>query len=145
MCGCHGDVGNNHYCTLRALLLDSTLKAYYNRTFTPTKNIVAHREIIEDIVEGCTRDCGLKDIALRLGVRDRTFEQIKCIEKLEYGINTDNGISIGKESAARAWVMAGMPEIFTEVYRDGMKASEIYHEVMKKYLERNKLPQLAHA
>jgi hypothetical protein len=133
LCGCHA---KNGYCILREIILDQTLRAYDNGSFIPSDNKVAHIEIIEDIVDECTRkDCKLRDIALKDGVSDRNYEQIKCIEIFKWGEHIYNNDDHGWGKAGMLWAEKGLAEIFAEVYQPGMKHREIYHKVMNKYRE----------
>jgi|WetSurMetagenome_2_1015567.scaffolds.fasta_scaffold131408_2 hypothetical protein len=134
LCGCHA---RNGYCILREIILDQTLVAYNNGSFIPSDNKLAHIEIIEDIVDECPRkNCKLRDIALKDGVSDRNYEQIKCIEIYKWSEHIYDHEDRGWGKAGMLWVQRSFAEIFAEVYQPGMKHKELYLKIMEKYKER---------
>ena len=92
-----------------------------------------HKEIIEDVCDGCKEKyCTLKEIILHSGLKDRSLEQLKCVEKFKYEKSDGEGKDIGWSRAHLLWVTEGYAERFSEVYKDGMLNGEIYNLVMNK-------------
>ena len=91
-----------------------------------------HREIIEDISEGCGDYCILKEILLRIGLEDRTLEQIKCIEMFKYEGSSIEGRDIGWDNASKLWEEEGYAEKFSKFYENGMRHNELYALVIGK-------------
>lgn len=91
---------------------------------------MTNREIIEDVCSDCRQEyCTLKEILLHSGLSDRTLEQIKVVELLKWRMGEErNGDVTWKE----AWTeyTEKYAAKFSEVYRDGMKRMELYHEVI---------------
>ena len=85
-----------------------------------------HKEVIEDICECNVEYCTLKEILMQIGLGSSQLEQIKCIEKFKYDESAKERMDIGWELAAKRWADEGYAQIFDEVYREGIKCSEIY-------------------
>ena len=100
------------------------------------KNSQVSQKTIEDIC-GChgqageNGHCTLRDLVTLMGLNDKLLEQYKCIEifKFENGINGEDN---GWAEASKLWVTEGYAKKFSEVYKDGMKAREIYNAIFER-------------
>lgn len=94
----------------------------------------AHRDVIEDIAEGCPdgKYCILKEIVLNSGMSDRLLVQLKCIEKFKYERSAVLGRDIGWEEAHKEWIREGYSEKFRKIYSEGRSFRNIYPAIMDK-------------
>jgi len=98
-------------------------------------NEKTHQKVIEDICDECSRYCILKEILVKVGMGDRELIQLKCIEKFKYERGIEEQRDIKWDGAFKQWTEKGYAEIFDELYKDGMKVSEVYKMVIERAKE----------
>lgn len=89
-----------------------------------------HKEIVEDVCSDCRQSyCTLKEVVLHSGLSDRTLEQLKMVELLKWKMGEERN---GDVTWHEAWTefTGKYAARFAEVYKDGMKRMELYHEVI---------------
>lgn len=106
---------------------------FYDETKPDIPDYHLTREFIEDISSGCCprgHYCTLKEILVRVPRDARTLMQIKCIEKIKYERSVRESRGVDWDEALDIWIEEGFAERFAELYRDGKRLNELYHDVI---------------
>ena len=93
----------------------------------------AHNETIEDITDGCDKECILKVLARRSGLQDRGLEQFACIGIFKKEIEKEEGKRYTWTEICDKWAHEGYAEKFAkayEKYEHHLRAKGFYNIVM---------------
>jgi len=85
--------------------------------------------LLEEICEGCTKYCTLKELMLHGGMPDRMALQLKMIERFKWEWNKGQTVEIEWDAAARRFISDGYAAKFAGIYNSG----EQYHHVEAMY------------
>ena len=88
------------------------------------------KKMLEEICEGCTGYCTLKEIMLNSGMDDRTVMQMKIIEKFKYDWSKQEGRDLGWEEASRRYVDLGYAKAFAKHWHEHAHVNEIYRKLI---------------
>ena len=92
----------------------------------------ALRKVLFDIIKDCHCNdkcdpyCTLIEIILSLGKPARFLVLVKCVEKLQYEINTKERNSITWNDAFQLWIDKGYAKKYSEIYHDGMTVDDVF-------------------
>ena len=80
-------------------------------------------EILEDISDGCRKECLRKKIAARTYTQ-RNIEQMRCIMDYRYILGVNERREVGTEEAIQRWVKEGFAKVFSKLYEQKIDYSE---------------------
>ncbi len=88
-----------------------------------------HKEILEDLAKDCpcANDdwCFIKELIAHTGLSDRQAEQVRLVYDYKFMQSKKEGKDIGRERAFKEFVDKYATR-FAEVYKEGMKRSELF-------------------
>ena len=121
----HCEDSGRKYCLLRELFPSERIESIDVEKILVGEHTIGEGAL-EDISEGCGKDCIRKRLAAKM-CRRRNIEQLMCMEDYKEILRQREGREIDSAEAAIRWVVDGFAEVFAEVYEN----KKSHHEIIR--------------